>query len=467
MQAKEAIWAIIFLEEVEFMPKDKNLPGPNLFVCLLSLLKNNNSFLSLITELTNRYGDSFQASSFANKIFFFKHPDQVKEVFIDKRDYFCNAFDKMRFFLGDGLITSEGESWQTQRRQIQPIFSHANLMTFSSVMEDECQRMIGRWETKLANEKKLTLDISEEFLFASMNIASRAFFSMEIDNSTFQLKEMLDLFMDYAADGVRYPAFVSQLPTAKNKKVKAVKKSVDQLIYTFIKERRLLHEKNESQTNDMIDALIRARDAETGATLNDKEIRDQLITFLLVGHETTANLLTWTFYLLTQHSSAAERVKIEVAKLPDQYAITPKASLDLEYTMRVYQESLRLYPPAWVQTRKSIKECEIGGVKIPVGSRIVVSSYLTHRHPDFWSEPDIFNPDRFLDVKPHKGAYFPFGIGPRICIGQYFAQMVYQTFIPKLLRRFSFALAEENIQLDSRVTLRPLGGLKLHIFKKA
>jgi cytochrome P450 len=153
----------------------------------------------------------------------------------------------------------------------------------------------------------------------------------------------------------------------------------------------------------------------------------------------------------------------EITKLPDQYVITPKASLDLEYTMRVYQESLRLYPPAWVQTRKSIKECDIGGVRIPIGSRLIVSSYLTHRHPAFWRDPAVFNPDRFLEAKTHKGAYFPFGIGPRICIGQYFAQMVYQTFVPKLLQHFSFVLAERNIQLDSRVTLRPLGGLKLQI----
>lgn len=445
------------------MRNEKKLPGPSLVACLIGLLKNKNHFLPLLEQQANIYGDSFQASSFTNKIFFFRHPDQIKEIFIDKRDCFHNAFNKMRFFLGDGLITSEGEDWKTQKRQLQPIFSHENLMTFSSIMEDECQKMINRWKNKLDDKEVLELDISEEFLYASMNIASRAFFSMEIYETAPQIKELLDIFMDYAADGVRYPAFVSKLPTAKNKRVVAVRESVDQLLYALIKKRRLLHEKNDSQTNDMIDALILARDAETGSTLTDKDIRDQLITFLIVGHETTANLLTWTLYLLTQHPVVADRVRGEVAKLPAQYTITPKASLDLQYTMRLYQESLRLYPPAWVQTRKSVKECEIGGVKIPIGSRIIVSSYLTHRHPDFWRDPEAFNPDRFLEEKTHKGAYFPFGIGPRSCIGQYFAQMVYQTFIPKLLQRFSFKLAQNEILLDSRVTLRPMGGLKLSI----
>lgn len=445
------------------MSNNKALPGPSLVACLIGLLKNKNHFLPLLEQQANIYGDSFQASSFTNKIFFFRHPDQIKEIFIDKRDCFHNAFNKMHFFLGDGLITSEGEDWKTQKRQLQPIFSHENLMTFSSVMEDECQKMINRWKNKLDDKEVLELDISEEFLYASMNIASRAFFSMEIYETAPQIKELLDIFMDYAADGVRYPAFVSKLPTAKNKRVVAVRESVDQLLYAIIKKRRLLHDKNDSQTNDMIDALILARDTETGATLTDKDIRDQLITFLIVGHETTANLLTWTLYLLTQHPLVADRVRDEIAKLPTQYTITPKASLDLQYTMRLYQESLRLYPPAWVQTRKSIIECEIGGVKIPVGSRIIVSSYLTHRHPDFWRDPEVFNPDRFLEEKAHKGAYFPFGIGPRSCIGQYFAQMVYQTFIPKLLQRFSFKLAQNEILLDSRVTLRPMGGLKLSI----
>jgi cytochrome P450 len=456
------IWVTLFLEEREiFMSSNKRLPGPSLIACLIGLLKNKNNFLSLLKEQAEIYGDSFQAASFTNKIFFFKHPDQIREIFIDKRDCFHNAFDKMRYFLGDGLITSEGDEWKTQRQQIQPLFSHENLMTFASVMEDECQKMIKRWESKLCDQ--LELDISEEFLFVSMNIASRAFFSMEIYETAPQIKELLDIFMDYAADGVRYPAFVSKLPTAKNRKVAAVKESVDQLLYALINKRRFLHEKGESQTNDMVDALILARDAETNATLTDKNIRDQLITFLIVGHETTANLLTWTLYLLTQNPFAANQIREEVAKLPTQFTITPKASLNLQYTMRVYQESLRLYPPAWIQTRKSIKECTIGDVNIPTGSRIIVSSYLTHRHPDFWRDPETFNPDRFLEEKTLKGAYFPFGIGPRSCIGQYFAQMVYQTFIPQLLKRYSFELAQNEIQLDSRVTLRPMGGLWLRI----
>src|SRR3990167_8748514 len=142
------------------MPNNKALPGPSLVACLIGLLKNKNNFLPLLEEQAKKYGDSFQAASFTNKIFFFKHPDQIREIFIDKRDCFHNAFNKMRYFLGDGLITSEGDEWKTQRRQLQPIFSHENLMTFATVMKDECQKMINRWESKLSD--KLELDISEE-----------------------------------------------------------------------------------------------------------------------------------------------------------------------------------------------------------------------------------------------------------------------------------------------------------------
>jgi cytochrome P450 len=242
-------------------------------------------------------------------------------------------------------------------------------------------------------------------------------------------------------------------------------KTLDEAVYAIVEQRR----RDGTGHHDLLSMLLAARDEETGEGMSDAQLRDEMVTLIVAGHETVASALTWAWYLLAQHPDAERRLHDELAAV---LGVRPPAVQDLPtlpYTRMVVEETLRLYPPAWLITRRALKTDEIGGYGIPAGALVVVSPYLTHRHPSFWENPERFEPERFAPERSERPrfAYFPFGGGPRLCIGNNFALMEAQLVLAAVAQRYRLELARNTpVEVVPGVTLRPRGGLPVRLHKR-
>lgn len=420
--------------------------------------------LGFYCEMQRRYGDVFRWDIGAFVVHLVSHPDHVKHVLQDNYKNYPRSlfYNLVRLVTGEGLVVSEGEFWRRQRRLAQPAFHRQRIMALANLMTKATGEMLDRWQS-LADSREV-VDISQEMMRLTLSIVSQSLFSRDISGDADDVGRAVTLSMEYINYRINHiiapPLFV---PTPRNVRFKRALRTVDRLIRKTIDERRSqVHEHD-----DLLSMLMTAEDEETGERMSDQQLRDEVATFLGAGHETTAVALAWTWMLLSRHPQIAERLREEVAEVLSDRSPTFEDLGRLPYTRMVLEESLRLYPPVWAVSRGVVEDDVIGGYRIPAKSLLLVSPYITHRHPAFWPNPEGFDPERFRPERSEgrpRFAYFPFSGGPRICIGLEFALVEAQLVLAMTMQRYRLHLVPGQLcHPDPIFTLRPKGGVLMTI----
>jgi cytochrome P450 len=373
------------------------------------------------------------------------------------------ALAEAKRILGEGLLTSEGERHRRQRRLMQPMFVHSRIGTYGEAMVEAAERAAAGWRAGQV------LDVHAEMSRLTLGIVGRTLFDADVEAEATEIGqaltesiEMLNRFM------LPFSGLLERLPTATARRLRKARARLDSTIYALIGERRA----SRADRGDLLSLLLRARDDEDrSAQMSDEQVRDEAMTIFLAGHETTAVALTWTWYLLAQNPEVETRLHEELARELDARSPTVADLQRLPYTERVLAESMRLYPPAWVIGRRARVDVDLDGYRIPAGAIVILSPFVTHRDPRWYPEPLRFDPDRFTpearSLRP-RYAYFPFGGGPRVCIGEGFAWMEAQLLLATLAQRVCLRLApDQQVALQPRVTLRPRGGLPMTITRRS
>jgi cytochrome P450 len=413
---------------------------------------------------TQQLGEVVRLRFLFSPAYLISHPESIKYVLQQHaRNYNKDLITYTMFqpMLGQGLLINDGPSWLHQRRLMQPAFHRPRLTTYGTLMTEATVAMLQRWQA--CSERGMPLHMAEEMMRLTLRIVGQALFTLDLSQEVgtvgYAVTTVLELFGDY----VFRPFPPLGVPTPRNRRLQRAIHALDQVVYRMIAERRTL----QTEGRDLLAILLLAQDEETGQGMNDQQVRDEAMTLLLAGHETTANTLTWTWYLLSQSPEIERRLHAEVNEVLGGRVPTVADLPELKYTRMVIEEALRLYPPAPLLSRKAIAADELRGYPIAANSMIMISPYAVHRHPAWWEEPERFDPERFTPERAAARpayAYFPFGGGPRVCIGNHFAMMEAQLILSTVAQRYQLRLIPGHpVEPQMVVTLRPRYGLPMTI----
>lgn len=414
--------------------------------------------LRLLTEARRRYGDFVRFRLGPYRVYLLSHPDYIAHVLQkNPRNYLKDGYEHIEI-VGNGLLASEGDFWRRQRRVVQPAFHRERLAEMAETMTDATEKMLERWDVRSTSEP---LDIDSEMSRLTLGIVGRTLFRAEVGDEAggvgAALATVLNLGFQRTGRFVRVPPGI---PTPKNRRYRNAVQHLNGVVDALISGRRV----NGGGEGDLLDMLLEARDADTGERMGERQLRDEVMTILTAGYETTARALTWTWYLIDANPHVRERLEWELDGLNGR---TPAfGDLDqLTYTKMIIQESMRLFPPVWGLSRLVAQEDEVGDYRVPKGSRVVISQYVTHRHPDFWEEPETFDPERFTPERSAgrpRYAYFPFSGGPRQCIGNNFATMEAVLILATIAQRYRLTLAPGHpVEPEPSFTLRSRHGMRM------
>ncbi|MEO5959235.1 MAG: cytochrome P450 [Opitutaceae bacterium] len=434
-------------------------PGPRGHWLLGNLREFRRDVLGLIVDSAREFGDVVRFRLGTRVVHLLNHPDHAEYVLVrnarnfDKR---TRSAQLIKAITGEGLLTSNGEFWQRQRRLLQPAFHHRNIAGFATEMTAATAAMLERWrECAVRGE---TLDVASEMMRLTYTIVGRTLFNFDAGPDAEMVERAMQIILPHAFG--RLGGFVNApewLPTPANRRFRSALSEVDRVVYRIVAQRRRAQDTG-ALDGDLISMLLRVRDGETGSGFSDEQLRNEAITFLLAGHETTANALAWTFYLLAQHPESGRRISEEVAATLGGRAPTLEDLARLPFTKSVIKEAMRLYPPIWIIERRVVRDDAVGGFFLPAGSAVVIAPYALHRHPGFWDRPDEFNPSRFAASTPP--AYIPFGVGPRFCIGSEFAMLEAQLVVSMVVQAFRLeTIAGRQVLPLPGITLRMRGGM--------
>jgi cytochrome P450 len=408
-----------------------------------------------------RYGDIYRVGQSSNSLYVLKHPDYVRDVLVTHAHAFGKqhgAFQRLALVLGDGLLTSEGERWRRQRRLVQPAFARPRLCEYSETMVEEALRTAG----ELRDRARLSL--SAVMTQLTLRIVARTLFGQHLLDTSRVARAMRWL---NAAFG-RPDLMPRGLPTPTRLRVRRGVADLDAAVFGMIDRRIASSAQGAVREHDLLQRLLDARDEEGDLRgLDRRELRDQLLTLYLAGHETTSHALTWAFYLLSQHPAAQRALDDELARVLGGRPPGFEDLQNLVYTEWVVKEAMRLYPPAFAIPRLAIQDAAIGPYPISAGSEVVIWTYHMHRDPRFFPEPERFLPERFADsssAERSKHAYLPFGAGQRACIGQTFAMIEAQLLIASLAQQVRFRYdGKRPPRPRTGVTLAPDNGLPIRV----
>ena len=418
--------------------------------------------LGFLTRCAREYGDVVRIRLVHMPVYLINHPDLLEEVLVTKNSNFIKSLDlrETRNVLGSGLLTSEGEFWRRQRRLAQPAFRHERIADYARIMTKYAERTMAGWRDGE------TRDIHSDMMRLALEIAAKALFDADVSKDVYAVGAAVETVMKQWTTRSNTAFLLPHyFPTPGNLRAWKAVQRLDEILYGIIGQRRASPRNN----GDLLAMLMEARD-DDGKPMTDQQLRDETVTLLLAGHETTAIALSWTWYLLAQHPEVEAKL---VAELRAVLAGRPPTIEDLPrlvYTEKVIRETMRLYPPAWAIGREAIRDCEIGGYFIPARSGLYLNQWVTHRDPRFYPEPERFNPDRWTEEFANnlpKFAYFPFGGGPRVCIGAGFAMMEATLLLATIAQQFHFSLASaEPVKPWPSITLRPQKGVPVVLARR-
>ena len=431
-------------------------PGPRGQLLLGNLPALRRDPVRAFTRGWRRYGDVVRFRG-PVAMYLVVHPDDVRTVLQERhRDFRHPALvnDKFKRIVGEGLVTSEGNDWLRQRRLTQPMFHRRRISAFGSVMTDATERMLERWEARARDAKPI--EIRSEMTRLTLGILSSTLFSADWSREAARLARAATAANEHANKLIlSVVALPEWLPVPATRRWLRARRTFDSIVYRLIRERRA----SGVSADDLLSMLLEARDEETGEGMSDLQIRDEVMTFLMAGHETVSTALAWVWVLLAQHPESARRVRGEVIAALGGRTPTPDDVASLPYTTMVIQEALRLYPPLFLSPRTPVRDVQLGGYDIPAGSFVALCSYVTHRHPAFWDDPEGFDPERFSAERSRsrpRYAYFPFAGGPRQCIGDSYAMLEMQLIVATVVQRFELELLPgRRIEPKAEISLRP------------
>ncbi len=390
-----------------------------------------------MTQLFARHGDIYRVYAPGRKshTYVINHPDDIKRVLVSNHRNYTKGvgLDRVKILLGNGIMTSEGDFWRQQRYMMQPLFHRRVVTQFARLIEQSNDRLIDKWATQSARGEfvNLTDDMSE----LTLEIVLQSIFGSDLPQ-------------------LRQPFEVVTREQARDLKFAYQFRSLTKLVAQLIARRRAGKEEH----FDFLGLLMDARDKETGDPMTDKALIDEVMTLVVAGHETTASALNWTWYLLSRHPQVDARLAAEINAAPEYTAPSLAQMEALAYTNAVVNEALRLYPPGWLLSRRTVEADTLSGYEIPAGSDVFLSPYFLHRHPRYWQEPDAFRPERFdaeHEAERPRFAYMPFAAGPRHCIGETLALYEMLMHLYKVARHYRLALTgDEPIELEAQINLR-------------
>ncbi len=442
----------------------KKAPGPATFQFVLDLPKFRKDPLGGFFRAALTYGDivRYRGLWITHQL---SHPDHIQHVL---QGNFANyrkgrSYKILKLSLGEGLLTSEGALWQRQRKMTQPSFQGQQVASFVATMAENTEAMLRRWESNAGEHT--VFDVVPDFMRLTLNIAAQVLFTTNLEADAESIRRTLDIGRDYSVQRAWsiFPPPLS-VPTKRNREYRGALANIHGIMDRIIAGRR----QSSARISDLLTMLMEARD-ENGDPMSDKQLRDEIITLLTAGHETTTLVLSWTCFLIATRPDVVERMTAEAAFLNGR-SPAYEDLMKLRYSRMVVEESMRLYPPVWTMGRTAVNEDEIGGHRIAAGSEILIFPYITQRHPKWWQDPDVFRPERFAPENSSERpryAYLPFGAGPRTCIGLNFAMTEIMVVLTMILQRFRLKLAIDpaSVRPDPSVTLQPKPGVPVLLEK--
>ncbi|MDQ4122474.1 MAG: cytochrome P450 [Acidobacteriota bacterium] len=412
-----------------------------------------------------RLGDVSRFRLGNQPMFFVNHPDLIRDVLVTNAAKFHKgrALQRMKRVLGQGLLTSEGEFHLRQRRLAQPTFHRQRIAGYAASMVEYGERVSGEWRDGE------TYDISEEMMRLTLYIVAKTLFGANVENEADEIGDaMTTLIGAFNYLLLPFSELLEKLPLPIAKRFNKAKETIDRVIYKIISERRQTGE----DRGDLLSMLLLAQDEDDGGRMTDEQVRDECLTLFLAGHETTANALTWTWYLLSQNPEVEQRFYEEINRvLPGKLLPTFEDYANLNYVEAVLAESMRLYPPAWAIGRLAIENHKLNNFPVEKGALVLLSPYAMQRDGRFWNDPETFHPERWANISvkeaSQKFVYFPFGGGVRRCIGEQFAWTEGVLLLATIARKWRLRLLpEQKIALNPLVTLRPKYGMKMTAFQR-
>ncbi len=439
-------------------------PGPRRTFPLSGLLAYRKGPLPFFQNLAAQYGDIAYFRLGPQEAFFLNHPDYIKDVLVTNHQRFHKglALQRAKRLLGEGLLTSEDEFHRRQRRLAQPAFHRARVASYAGVMTDYASQTRALWHDGDQ------LDLSEEMMRLTLGIVGKTLFDADVVSDAREVGEAMTVVMDlFNIITIPFFELLQKLPLPQLRRFDSAKAKLDAIIYRLIEVRR----RSGEDRGDLLSMLLLAQDTEgDGGAMSDVQLRDEVMTIFLAGHETTANALTWTWYLLSQNPEAEARLHQEIdlvlaGRLPEFEDVA-----QLKYTEMVLAESMRLFPPAWALGRLALEDFELGGYVVPKKSLVLMSQYVMHRDPRYFAEPLRFDPERWTpearESRP-QFSYFPFGGGPRRCIGEGFAWMEGVLLIAAIAQQWQMRLVPNHaVALKPVITLRPKHGMRMTLTRR-
>lgn len=440
-------------------------PGPKGLPFIGNIRQLQRDRLGFLTGNREQFGDIVLFRVGPRPIYQLNNPEHIQYVLVKHAENFYKTpalKNALRDSVGQGLLTSDGELHKRQRRLVQPAFHHKRIAAYANTMVNYTDDMLRNWH----NGKQIGL--LNEMMHLTMRIVGKTLFDTDVTQNADHIGEAISIGIEATSERITRPIpYLEKLPTAKNRKRREALNVIGDTIEGFIHER----EASGEDKGDLLSMLLMAVDEEDGGQMTHKQVRDEAMTLFVAGHETTANALTWTFYLLGQHPKIEQKLAKEIQTTLEGHLPTLTDLPKMPYLEMVVKESMRLYPPAWTVSREAQADFELGDYHIPKGSILMMSMYVLHHDAQLWAEPEAFRPERFApenEATIPKYAYFPFGGGPRICIGNQFAMMEAQLVLATILQRYHLSLvAGQEIKLNPLVTLRPEPDIQMVIGERA
>ncbi|GAC1644438.1 MAG: cytochrome P450 [Acidobacteriaceae bacterium] len=426
--------------------------------------------LGLFRQWATLYGDIVHYRALHRHVYMLNHPDLVKDVLLTNARNFIkgDALRNNRRIFGNGLLTNEGEPWLQQRRLMQPAFRHDRIQAYGQGMVRHAEGMIAGWQDGQSS------DIYVDMMRVTLKIVTEELFNVQIAADRDRFAAGINTLLEVSSGGrILLPPLLRMVPTPGNLRYHRAARRLDEIVYGLISRRKAEIAETNVESDDLFSVMLRATD-ENGVPMSDQQIRDEVLTLLLAGHETTAVALSWTWYLLAKHPQVERALWAELGRVLNGRSPGPQDLAQLPYTERVIKEAMRLYPPIWAVVRSPIEDCDIGGYRVPAGSTVLMSQWVMHRDPRFYPDPERFDPDRWVDGRGPgtpasipKFAYFPFGAGPRTCIGASFAMMEAVLVLATAAQQFQIRLAPDCLPepLPS-ITLRPRHGIRVVLARR-